>query len=45
MATDAFQGSGSLFTDEMLAKYDGSDPKLPIYLAVGDDIPYHILAC
>lgn len=29
-----FKGTGKLFTEDMLAKYDGSDPKLPIYLAV-----------
>ncbi|PVG03587.1 cytochrome b5 [Serendipita vermifera] len=33
-----FEGSGSLFTEQMLAKYDGSDPKLPIYLAIDGDV-------
>lgn len=33
-----FEGSGSLFTEEMLAKYDGSNPNLPIYLAIDGDV-------
>jgi hypothetical protein len=45
MTTDPFQDSGSLFTEEILAKYDDSDPKLPIYLAVCDSILYYTSSC
>lgn len=33
-----FEGSGALFTEEMLAKYDGSDPNMPVYLAIDGDV-------
>ena len=29
-----FEESGTLFTEQMLAKYDGSKPELPVYIAV-----------
>ncbi|KAG8765964.1 hypothetical protein FRC15_006670 [Serendipita sp. 397] len=33
-----FEGSGNLFTEQMLAKYDGSNPSLPIYIAIDGDV-------